>query len=85
MEKGGNYYEFQYNTRLVKPTILHFQVCECFLLSMVVMNLNTLSHSSVFLVVFEPVLFMSIFLALAYYAFFLIDESMHGALVCLIG
>lgn len=26
MEKGGNYYEFQYNTRLVKPTILHFQL-----------------------------------------------------------
>lgn len=26
MEKGGNYYEFCYNTRLVKPTILHFQV-----------------------------------------------------------
>ncbi|EHA8586372.1 hypothetical protein COCNU_scaffold000257G000010 [Cocos nucifera] len=26
VEKGGNYYEFQYNTRLVKPTILHFQV-----------------------------------------------------------
>ncbi|GMN69073.1 hypothetical protein TIFTF001_038123 [Ficus carica] len=25
MEKGGNYYEFFYNTRLVKPTILHFQ------------------------------------------------------------
>ncbi|XP_042486212.1 uncharacterized WD repeat-containing protein C2A9.03-like [Macadamia integrifolia] len=26
MEKGGNYYEFQHNTRLVKPTILHFQL-----------------------------------------------------------
>ncbi|XP_073099342.1 uncharacterized protein [Elaeis guineensis] len=26
VEKGGNYYEFQYNTRLVKPTILHFQL-----------------------------------------------------------
>ncbi|PKA61298.1 U4/U6 small nuclear ribonucleoprotein PRP4-like protein [Apostasia shenzhenica] len=26
MEKGGTYYEFQYNTRLVKPTILHFQL-----------------------------------------------------------
>lgn len=26
MEKGGNYYEFFYNTRLVKPTILHFQL-----------------------------------------------------------
>eukprot|EP00262_Sarcandra_glabra_P009893 TRINITY_DN2471_c0_g1_i1.p1 TRINITY_DN2471_c0_g1~~TRINITY_DN2471_c0_g1_i1.p1 ORF type:complete len:444 (-),score=54.91 TRINITY_DN2471_c0_g1_i1:1534-2865(-) len=26
MEKGGNYYEFRYNTRLVKPTILHFQL-----------------------------------------------------------
>ncbi|KAK8959175.1 hypothetical protein KSP40_PGU016015 [Platanthera guangdongensis] len=26
MEKVGNYYEFQYNTRLVKPTILHFQL-----------------------------------------------------------
>lgn len=26
MEKGGNYYGFQYNTRLVKPTILHFQL-----------------------------------------------------------
>ncbi|EOY05019.1 Transducin/WD40 repeat-like superfamily protein isoform 2 [Theobroma cacao] len=25
MEKGGNYYEFFHNTRLVKPTILHFQ------------------------------------------------------------
>ncbi|KAJ0727413.1 hypothetical protein HanLR1_Chr07g0229541 [Helianthus annuus] len=24
--KGGNYYEFFHNTRLVKPTILHFQV-----------------------------------------------------------
>ncbi|PWA87253.1 WD40/YVTN repeat-like-containing domain-containing protein [Artemisia annua] len=24
--KGGNYYEFFYNTRSVKPTILHFQV-----------------------------------------------------------
>lgn len=28
MEKGGSYYEFFHNTRLVKPTILHFQVCE---------------------------------------------------------
>ncbi|WVZ04692.1 hypothetical protein V8G54_018038 [Vigna mungo] len=26
MEKGGNYYEFFYNTRMVKPTILHFQL-----------------------------------------------------------
>ncbi|KAG8481246.1 hypothetical protein CXB51_026056 [Gossypium anomalum] len=26
MEKGGNYYEFFHNTRLVKPTILHFQL-----------------------------------------------------------
>ncbi|MBA0798267.1 hypothetical protein Gohar_008874, partial [Gossypium harknessii] len=26
IEKGGNYYEFFYNTRLVKPTILHFQL-----------------------------------------------------------
>ncbi|EEF44171.1 conserved hypothetical protein [Ricinus communis] len=26
MEKGGNYYEFFLNTRLVKPTILHFQL-----------------------------------------------------------
>ncbi|KAI3915599.1 hypothetical protein MKX01_015424 [Papaver californicum] len=26
VEKGANYYEFQYNTRLVKPTILHFQL-----------------------------------------------------------
>ncbi|PKA57780.1 Katanin p80 WD40 repeat-containing subunit B1 like [Apostasia shenzhenica] len=26
MEKGGNYYEFWYNTSLVKPTILHFQL-----------------------------------------------------------
>ncbi|KAG0459907.1 hypothetical protein HPP92_023035 [Vanilla planifolia] len=26
MEKGGKYYEFQYNTRMVKPTILHFQL-----------------------------------------------------------
>ncbi|KAK9138960.1 hypothetical protein Sjap_009554 [Stephania japonica] len=26
MEKGGNYYEFRHNTRLVKPTILHFQL-----------------------------------------------------------
>lgn len=25
-EKGGNYYEFFHNTRLVKPTILHFQL-----------------------------------------------------------
>ncbi|KAF3456133.1 hypothetical protein FNV43_RR00781 [Rhamnella rubrinervis] len=25
MEKGDNYYEFFHNTRLVKPTILHFQ------------------------------------------------------------
>nr|CAN70843.1 hypothetical protein VITISV_007636 [Vitis vinifera] len=25
MEKGGNYFEFFHNTRLVKPTILHFQ------------------------------------------------------------
>ncbi|KAL4312369.1 hypothetical protein GQ457_01G023350 [Hibiscus cannabinus] len=25
VEKGGNYYEFFHNTRLVKPTILHFQ------------------------------------------------------------
>ena len=25
MEKGGNYYEFFLNTRLVKPTILHFR------------------------------------------------------------
>ncbi|CAN4095035.1 unnamed protein product [Withania somnifera] len=24
--KGGNYYDFFYNTRLVKPTILHFQL-----------------------------------------------------------
>lgn len=30
MNKGGNYYEFLYNTRLVKPTILHFQVCHPF-------------------------------------------------------
>ncbi|KAL0924469.1 hypothetical protein M5K25_005300 [Dendrobium thyrsiflorum] len=28
MEICGNYYEFQYNTRLVKPTILHFQVID---------------------------------------------------------
>ncbi|GMH08081.1 hypothetical protein Nepgr_009921 [Nepenthes gracilis] len=26
VEKGGNYYEFFYNSRLVKPTILHFQL-----------------------------------------------------------
>ncbi|XP_074344180.1 putative WD repeat-containing protein C2A9.03 isoform X1 [Apium graveolens] len=26
MQKGGSYYEFFYNTRLVKPTILHFQL-----------------------------------------------------------
>ncbi|KAF9602905.1 hypothetical protein IFM89_032645 [Coptis chinensis] len=26
MEKGGNVYEFWHNTRLVKPTILHFQL-----------------------------------------------------------
>ncbi|KAF3457090.1 hypothetical protein FNV43_RR01747 [Rhamnella rubrinervis] len=26
MEKGDNYYEFFHNTRLVKPTILHFQL-----------------------------------------------------------
>lgn len=26
MEKGGNYFEFFHNTRLVKPTILHFQL-----------------------------------------------------------
>ncbi|XP_012478426.1 uncharacterized WD repeat-containing protein C2A9.03 isoform X1 [Gossypium raimondii] len=26
IEKGGNYYEFFYNTRLIKPTILHFQL-----------------------------------------------------------
>ncbi|KAF9688325.1 hypothetical protein SADUNF_Sadunf02G0185800 [Salix dunnii] len=26
MEKGGHYYEFFYNTRSVKPTILHFQL-----------------------------------------------------------
>ncbi|KAK6930640.1 WD40 repeat [Dillenia turbinata] len=26
MEKGGNYYEFYHNSRLVKPTILHFQL-----------------------------------------------------------
>ncbi|XP_054807079.1 uncharacterized WD repeat-containing protein C2A9.03-like [Prosopis cineraria] len=26
MEKGGKFYEFFYNTRLVKPTILHFQL-----------------------------------------------------------
>ncbi|XP_057499368.1 uncharacterized WD repeat-containing protein C2A9.03-like isoform X2 [Actinidia eriantha] len=26
MEKGGNYYEFFHNTRLVTPTILHFQL-----------------------------------------------------------
>lgn len=26
MEKGGSYYEFFHNTRLVKPTILHFQL-----------------------------------------------------------
>ncbi|KAJ7957303.1 WD40 repeat [Quillaja saponaria] len=26
LEKGGNYYEFFHNTRLVKPTILHFQL-----------------------------------------------------------
>ncbi|KAF9610703.1 hypothetical protein IFM89_024142 [Coptis chinensis] len=26
MEKGGNFYEFWHNTRLVKPTILHFQL-----------------------------------------------------------
>ncbi|PWA70849.1 WD40/YVTN repeat-like-containing domain-containing protein [Artemisia annua] len=25
-QKGGNYYEFFHNTRLVKPTILHFQL-----------------------------------------------------------
>ncbi|TQD80885.1 hypothetical protein C1H46_033555 [Malus baccata] len=25
MQKGGNYYDFFHNTRLVKPTILHFQ------------------------------------------------------------
>ncbi|MCL7047780.1 hypothetical protein MKW94_008482 [Papaver nudicaule] len=25
-EKGANYYKFQYNTRLVKPTIQHFQL-----------------------------------------------------------
>ncbi|XP_055813749.1 uncharacterized WD repeat-containing protein C2A9.03-like isoform X1 [Solanum dulcamara] len=26
VKKGGNYYDFFYNTRLVKPTILHFQL-----------------------------------------------------------
>ncbi|KAM1466455.1 hypothetical protein ACFX2I_031653 [Malus domestica] len=26
MQKGGNYYDFFHNTRLVKPTILHFQL-----------------------------------------------------------
>ncbi|XLR68701.1 hypothetical protein HN51_015755 [Arachis hypogaea] len=28
--KGGKYYDFFYNTRMVKPTILHFQVCLIF-------------------------------------------------------
>lgn len=27
VDKGGNYFEFFHNSRLVKPTILHFQVC----------------------------------------------------------
>ena len=27
MEKSGNYFEFFHNTRLVKSTIPHFQVC----------------------------------------------------------
>uniref|UniRef100_A0A803Q5U3 Uncharacterized protein n=1 Tax=Cannabis sativa TaxID=3483 RepID=A0A803Q5U3_CANSA len=26
MEKGGNYFDFFYNSRMVKPTILHFQL-----------------------------------------------------------
>ncbi|KAF9610057.1 hypothetical protein IFM89_026258 [Coptis chinensis] len=26
MEKGSNYFEFRHNTRLVKPTVLHFQL-----------------------------------------------------------
>ena len=26
VERGGNFYEFRYNSRSVKPTILHFQV-----------------------------------------------------------
>jgi hypothetical protein len=29
-QKGGNYFDFFHNTRSVKPTILHFQVCELF-------------------------------------------------------
>lgn len=28
MEQGGSYYDFQYNSRTVKPTILHFQVVD---------------------------------------------------------
>lgn len=36
MEKGGNYYEFFYNTRLVKPTILHFQVCGLLMLYLII-------------------------------------------------
>ncbi|KAK4373867.1 hypothetical protein RND71_004544 [Anisodus tanguticus] len=30
VKKGGNYYDFFHNTRLVKPTVLHFQFTPCF-------------------------------------------------------
>lgn len=39
MEKGHNFYDFQFNTRLVKSTIVHFQV----------QTLSTDSEASVFI------------------------------------
>jgi len=44
MEKGGNYYEFFYNSRMVKPTILHFQVEYHFLLLFVAYVEKELMH-----------------------------------------
>ncbi|KAK2641664.1 hypothetical protein Ddye_023427 [Dipteronia dyeriana] len=43
MQKGGNYYQFFHNTRLVKPTILHFQMT---IFSATVMQLRNLVWST---------------------------------------
>lgn len=49
MKKGGNFYDFFYNTRLVKPTILHFQVCIYF-----VEYANSLSPAANFHLLMNP-------------------------------
>lgn len=72
MEKGGHYYEFFHNTRSVKPTILHFQVCGLFkapiaIFSFVCFWFELLSFFLSFFKIFLINLLIRIFVSLVLY------------------